>query len=57
MSVEEKVKKIIDETGDSDFCIDAEGGLRDKLSDDHGDSLLNMKKVKVYLQGASSVLN
>lgn len=51
-----RVRKIIDKTGDSDFCIDAEGGLRDKLSDAYGDDLLNMEKVKSYLQAASSVL-
>jgi len=55
-NVADKLKKIIDGTGDSDFCIDAEGGLRDKLSDNRGDSLLNIEKVEAYLQGASSVL-
>lgn len=55
-NVSERVKKIINETGDKDFCIDAEGRLRDKLSEDHGDSLLNMEKVKAYLKGASSIL-
>ncbi len=33
-----------------DFCIDAEGGLRDKLSNNYGDDLLNINKVKGYLQ-------
>ncbi len=55
-NVTERVKRLIDETEDLDFCIDAEGGLRDKVSDAYGDDLLNIEKVKAYLQGSSSVL-
>jgi len=55
-NVEEKAKKIIESTGDSDFCIDAEGGLRDKVTDAYGDDLLNIEKVRKYLHEASCVL-
>lgn len=37
------------------FSIDAEGGLRDKLSEKYGDDLLNIDKVKEYIKSASSV--
>jgi len=40
--------------GDS-FCIDAEGGLRNKLSDEWGDDILDIRKVRVYLQEAARV--
>ncbi|MBS3165982.1 hypothetical protein J4444_02570 [Candidatus Woesearchaeota archaeon] len=40
----------------SDFCIDAEGGLRDKVTTAYGDDLLSIPKVREYLQSASSVL-
>jgi phosphoribosylanthranilate isomerase len=55
-NVEERVKSILSRTGSPDFCIDAECGLRDKLSDAYGDDSLNIQKVKAYLQAASSVL-
>jgi len=61
-NVYSKVKSIIkkigrnDFLGRDDFCIDAEGGLRDKLSETYGDDLLNMDKVKKYLDAASSIL-
>jgi len=51
-----KVKSIIKKIGRNDFCIDAEGGLRDKLSENYGDDLLNMDKVKKYLEASSSIL-
>ncbi|MFH1503202.1 MAG: hypothetical protein ABIE36_00915 [Candidatus Diapherotrites archaeon] len=38
------------------FSIDAEGGLRDKLSEKYGDDLLNINKVREYIQSASSFL-
>ena len=56
-NVVSRVKDIMDRIKNDDFCIDAEGGLRDKISDDYGDDLLNMNKVKKYLQEASVVLN
>lgn len=55
-NVEERVQKLVKVTGSSDFCIDAEGGLRDKLSQDYGDDLLNANKAKNYLKSASTVL-
>jgi len=55
-NVAERVHELIKKTGDSSFCIDAEGGLRDKVTENYGDDLLNMGKVRKYLQSAASVL-
>lgn len=55
-NVAERAQKLISETKGSDFCIDAEGGLRDKRSNAYGDDDLNMKKVREYLQSVSAVL-
>lgn len=55
-NVEARVKEIISQTGQDDFCIDAEGGLRDKLSGEYGDDLLNLAKARAYLQEAARVL-
>ncbi len=55
-NVTSQLTQIIDKIGVSDFCIDAEGGLRDKLSSEYGDDLLNLQKVKHYLQSTSKVL-
>jgi len=51
-----RLRKIIQQTKVEDFCIDAEGGLRDKITFTYGDDLLNIEKVRGYLQSASSVL-
>lgn len=51
-----KVEDLIKEIKSGAFCIDAEGGLRDKLSSEYGDDLLNIEKVKKYLQYSSLVL-
>lgn len=55
-NVGSRVEEIIEKTGDTNFCIDAEGGLRDKITPAYGDDLMNFEKVKAYLQAASSVL-
>lgn len=49
-------KELARKIGAKDFCIDTEGGLRDKLSPAYGDDLLNLGKVNDYLQFASLVL-
>lgn len=51
-----RLEELIKKTGSSSFCIDAEGGLRDKITDGYGDDLLNMGKVREYLQSASAIL-
>jgi phosphoribosylanthranilate isomerase len=51
-NVEAVVRELIQKTGTTEFCIDAEGGLRDKLSDAWGDDVLNFDKSGAYLQGA-----
>lgn len=56
-NVQTRVDELYRRTyGSSNFSIDAEGGLRDKLSEEYGDDLLNMHKVRSYLQEASKVL-
>lgn len=37
------------------FSIDAEGGLRNRLSEKYGDDLLNLKKAKKYIQESSKI--
>lgn len=51
-----RLREIIQQIGEKDFCIDAEGGLRDKVTAAYGDDLLNIEKVRGYLQSASSIL-
>lgn len=51
-----KTRKLIERLGDNSFCIDAEGGLRNKITSVYGDDLLDIKKVRKYLQSASSIL-
>lgn len=55
-NVESKVSSIINSVRENDFCIDAEGGLRDKITEEYGDDTLNFEKVKAYIQAASAVL-
>lgn len=56
-NVANQVKKILQRVDpENSFCIDAEGGLRDKLSPEYGDDLLNISKVRSYLKSASSIL-
>jgi hypothetical protein len=51
-----RLQQLITATKGSDFCIDAEGGLRDKVTEAYGDDLLNMEKARAYLQAASGAL-
>lgn len=51
-----RLNEILQKIGESNFCIDAEGGLRDKITSAYGDDLLNIEKVRGYLQSTSSVL-
>lgn len=44
------IKELFDKIGDKGFCIDAEGGLRDKITAIDEDDLLNISKVRSYLQ-------
>jgi len=55
-NVAPKLEKIEEQIRGNDFCIDAEGGLRDKVTSAYGDDLLNISKVREYLQSASSIL-
>jgi len=50
------LRSILQQIKTEEFCIDAEGGLRDKITSEYGDDLLNIEKVRGYLQSASSVL-
>jgi phosphoribosylanthranilate isomerase len=51
-----RLREILQRVERNDFCIDAEGGLRDKITSAYGDDLLNIEKVRGYLQSASAVL-
>jgi hypothetical protein len=55
-NVARRLEKIKAATGRTNFCIDAESGLRDQVTKAYGDDLLNIEKVKAYLQAAASVL-
>ena len=55
-NVNSRLQEIIEQTQESDFCIDAEGGLSNKLSSRPGDDILNIEKVRNYLKGASATL-
>ena len=50
------LNELLKKTGGSNFCIDAERGLRDKITSAYGDDSLNIEKVREYLQSASSVI-
>jgi len=52
-----RIKDLMRKAQTSQFCIDAEGGLRDKLSNAYGDDLLNINKTKLYLKEAQKVLS
>ena len=54
-NIESRLQTISNKIQTQDFSIDAEGGLRDKLSSAYGDDLLNVQKVRNYLQNASKV--
>ncbi len=56
-NVAQTTRTLVDLLGTSDFCIDAEGGLRDRVTDNYGDDTLNIGKVKHYLDQAATVLN
>lgn len=51
-----RVTSLKEIMGNEDFCIDAEGGLRDKITQEYGDDILNIGKVKNYLKNAAEVL-
>lgn len=51
-----RLRELVERLNEDAFCIDAEGGLRDKITPAYGDDLLNIGKVRRYLQSASSVL-
>lgn len=51
-----RLKEILKQVENDKFCIDAEGGLRDKITSEYGDDLLNIEKVKKYIQSASLIL-
>lgn len=55
-NVGKRVQQLINLTGTDMFCIDAESGLRDKFSDSYGDDILNLDKVRNYLQASSIIL-
>jgi phosphoribosylanthranilate isomerase len=55
-NVEQVVANILRSTETTAFSLDAEGGLRDKLTQTFGDDILNIEKVRNYLVAAHKVL-
>ncbi len=55
-NVKARLQTLRQRLGTKTFCIDAEGGLRDKLSDSPADDVLNMHKVRAYLEKAAEAL-
>jgi phosphoribosylanthranilate isomerase len=55
-NVKEKLVQLIKAANTSNFSIDAEGGLRDKVGEGYGNDILNLDKVRSYLKGASEIL-
>lgn len=56
-NVEKITKKLAEKLGTTDFSIDAEGKLRDKINVDfHGNDILSIEKVRKYLESGSKVL-
>lgn len=53
-NVEDVVGRLVEETGTTDFAIDAQGNLR--TGDGGKESELDMEKAKRYLDGAAAVL-
>lgn len=56
-NIYERISKLGEKLGNYDFSIDAESGLRDKLSNEYGDDVMNFGRVRDYLQEASRKLN
>lgn len=52
----DRLRRIIKRISRQDFFIDAEGGLRDKVTEKQGNDLLNLDNVGAYLRAAASVL-
>ncbi len=55
-NVKAKVTELKTRTESTNFCTDAEGGLRDKKSDEKGDDVLSISKVRGYLQETKIIL-
>ena len=55
-NVYEVIQEMKNQTGTLNFCIDAEGGLRDKLGKGFGNDVLNIKKLGDYVRRASGIL-
>ena len=55
-NVQPRVLDIRDKINSSQFCIDAEGGLRDKITDAYGDDTINLVRSQHFLKCASKVL-
>lgn len=54
-NVVERVNQIVGLIGTDQFSIDAEGALRDKVTDTFGDDIYNPKKVELFVAEAAQV--
>ena len=55
-NVASRLRKILGQIKANDFCIDAEGGLRNKITSEYGDDSLDITKVRKYFQFAFPLL-
>lgn len=54
-NVKRRVHLLQELVGNNSFCIDAEGGLRIKVTGEYGDDLLSIDKTRAYLREANKV--
>lgn len=55
-NIANKIRLLAGATGVTEFSIDAEGGLRNRLGEGYGNDLLDLAKVASYLGGAYKAL-
>lgn len=55
-NVEERIKSLTQKLGNNNFSIDAEGGLRDKITKNYGDDIYSREKVEGYIKNAAKTL-
>ena len=56
-NVAERLEELARRIGRKDFCIDAEGGLRNKVTEIYGQDFLDINQAKGYLSNALKAFN
>ena len=54
-NVKKRCRELIDLVGADSFSIDAEGGLRDSISNAYGDDIYNSQRVENYIKAAQEI--